>query len=147
MITPRNPIDRRARRLARGFTLIEAIVVIVIIGVLATLIAPRLIGRVGSAKIATTRANAAAVASALRLYHSDMGGFPDSGNILALAARPNSPEEKGPWIENPDQLKDAWGNSFHLVVPGQKNMDFDVVSYGADNKPGGSGDDADIIVP
>lgn len=141
----------RARRAQRAFTLVEAIVVIIIIGVLATLIAPRLIGRVGQAKRSTAESNAASLASALKTCMIDLGGrLPPGTSIDILYTRPGDAEAsawKGPYVDNPDQLKDPWGKKFIIVIPGQKNVDFDVVSYGADGKPGGQDDDADVIKP
>jgi general secretion pathway protein G len=134
-------------RAPSGFTLVEMIVVIIIIGVLATLIAPRLIGRVGTAKQSTAAANAAAIASAVKLYQADHGALPDAGNLAVLAARPTTPDAKGPYLDNPDMLKDPWGKPFILKVPGEKNFDFDVLSFGADGKAGGSGEDADVVKP
>jgi general secretion pathway protein G len=75
----------------------------------------------------------------------DYDGLPDSLN--ALLARPTDGKGHGPYIENADHLKDAWGNLFNLRVPPQKNADFDIVSYGADGRPGGTGDDEDIVKP
>lgn len=139
-----NMTHNQRRRHRRGFTLIEAIVVIVIIGVLAALIGPRLIGRVGSAKTSTAKSNAAAIASALKLYHADYGAFPDS--LQALAVKPSS-GGNGPYVENAEQLKDPWGRNYVLKIPGEKNADFDIISYGGDGKPGGDGENEDIIKP
>ena len=134
-------------RAVAGFTLIEMIVVVIIIAVLATAIGPALFKRIGGAKTGVTQNNASAVATAINLYQADTGSLPDPANLGVLAARPSSPDAKGPWLENPDMLKDAWGHMFVLVVPGKKNINFDVVSYGADGQPGGSGENEDIIKP
>ncbi len=131
----------------RTVPLVAATVMIFIAAGLAVLLfyKPRQVGLFGPTTGRETWSNAAAVASAIRLYHSDTGVYPS--DLSALAALPRSPEDQGPWIANPDLLKDKWGRQLRLIAPGQKNMDFDVVCYGADNKPGGSGEDADIIVP
>jgi general secretion pathway protein G len=134
-------------RAAAGFTLIEMIVVVIIIAVLATAIGPSLFKKVGQSKISVANNNAAAIATAVNLYQADEGALPESGNLGILCARPTSPSAKGPWLDNCDMLKDPWGRNFIIVVPGQKNVNFDIVSYGADGKPGGEGEDADIKKP
>jgi len=135
----------------RAFTLVEIIVVIVILGILATLIAPRILGRISQSKSAVAGSNAAVLASATKLFLADCGGrVPEGATIMALWEKPSGVEEgqwKGPYVDSVDQLKDPWGQLFILVVPGRKNIDFDVVSYGADKSPGGEGDDADITKP
>jgi general secretion pathway protein G len=141
----------RNKATRRAFTLVEIIVVIVILGVLATLIAPRLLNRIGQSKAAVAASNATVLANATRLMLADCGGrMPEGATILALWEKPGGLEEgqwKGPYVDSREQLKDPWGEMFILVVPGRKNIDFDIVSYGADKKPGGEGDDADIIKP
>lgn len=141
-----------ALRYARSaFTLVEMIVVIVIIAVLATLIGPRLFGRIGQSKASAAASNASAIASAVKLYAADFGSLPPT--IEALASKSTDGKGFGPYVENSDQLKDPWGVLFILRVPpqtkpsGATNSDFDIVSYGADKKPGGEGEDADIIKP
>lgn len=135
------------RRAARAFTLVEMIVVIIIIGVLLAMIGPRVLQRVGQSKQVAAQNNALAISSALKQYMLDNGVFPDPNNLGVLAAKPTSPDSKGPWLDNADALKDPWGRPYILVIPAQKNADFDVVSYGADGKPGGTGEDADVIKP
>jgi general secretion pathway protein G len=130
------------RKHRRGFTLIEAIVVIVIIGVLATVIGPPLYRNVFKSKAATAASNAKAIATQVKLYQIDYGALPESLSALMVKG-----DKGGPYLNNSDELKDPWGHEFVIRVPPQKNNDFDIVSYGADGRPGGSDDDADIVMP
>lgn len=140
---------KSARAVRRGFTMIEVIVMIVILGVLAAVIAPRLLQRIGGAKQATAASNASGLAALVHGMAADMGKMPDAGTSITILWE--SPGEntgwKGPYVSNPDQLKDPWGNLFVLVIPGHKNVDFDVVSYGFDGQPGGDGENEDIVKP
>jgi general secretion pathway protein G len=142
-----NRINRRSRA-RRAFTIIEVIVIVVILGVIAAVIAPRLLSRVGQSKQAVAASNAASLATAMKLYVADCG-MPESGaSINILVERPSNVDEsvwKGPYVDNADALKDPWGNLFILVIPGQVNADFDIVSYGKDGQAGGEGENADII--
>lgn len=147
-----NHSTRRSNRsLRRAFTLVEIIVVIVILGILATLIAPRILSRIGQSKHSVAESNAAVLANATKLFLADCGGkMPEGASIMALWEKPGGLDEgqwKGPYVDSSEQLKDPWGVNFVLVSPGKKNVDFDVVSYGADKNPGGTGDDADITKP
>jgi general secretion pathway protein G len=136
--------DRAGRR---AFTITEIIVVVVIIGVLAAIIAPRLMGRVGQSKQAVAASNAANLATAMRLFAHD-NYMPEPGtSIEILWNRPaDIPESdwKGPYVDSYEALKDPWGNLYVLVIPGEVNADFDIVSYGRDGQPGGTGEDSDI---
>lgn len=138
-----------SRRAWRGFTIIEVIVIVVILGVLAAFVAPRLLKRIGGAKQSTAASSAATLANQVVGMAADMGRFPDPGTpITILYENPGEGSKwDGPYVQNPDQLKDPWGNYFILIVPGSKNVDFDVVSYGADGQPGGEGENADIVKP
>jgi general secretion pathway protein G len=139
---------RRGER-RRGFTIIEVIVIVVILGVLAAVIAPRLFSRVGQSKQSVARSNAATLANAVRLYFSDHGK-PEAGATLSILwERPPGVEAESwePYVESPEALIDPWGNPFILVIPGQKNFDFDIVSYGKDGQPSGDGEDADVVAP
>jgi general secretion pathway protein G len=142
------PEERAPFRRRRAFTLMEAIVVIVIIGVLAAVVAPRLLGRIGQSRTATAKSNAAALASAMRSYQIDCG-LPESGaTIGVLYERPGGVEEgkwKGPYVDNVDDLKDPWGREYILRIPGEHNVDFDIVSFGKDGQPGGEDEDADVV--
>lgn len=146
-----NSDDTHRRAVRRGFTLIEAIVIVVILGVLAAVIAPRFLSRIGQSKQSVAAANAASLASSVDLYRADCGELRDTDTLDILWERPGHTEEgawQGPYVKNADALIDPWGNPYELIVPGRKNAaDFDIVSYGADGAPGGEGDDADITKP
>ena len=133
---------RRATRRSRkgGFTLLEVIVVVTIIALLATLVAPRLLRHVGGAKRRAALAEASTIAEQLNLYMLDQGwDRPPSDLELNELAQGDDP-----YLKEKD-LIDPWGNPYVLIVPGEYNIDFDVVSYGADGEPGGEGDAKDII--
>ena len=140
---------RTHRTYSRAFTIIEVIVIVVILGVLAAVIAPRLIGQIGNSKQKAAASNAAVLATSIKIMSTDIGRIPEPGTPITVLWE--SPGEgsgwKGPYVDNADQLKDPWGNLFVLVVPGQKNKDFDVVSYGGDGQPGGEGENEDVIKP
>lgn len=137
---------RVARGAVRGFTIIEVIVIVVILGVLAALIAPRILNRIGQSKQAVAKANAASLATQVRLYIAD-NGMPESGATLdILWSKPsNATQWKGPYVNNADELKDPWGNPFVLRIPGEVNAEFDIVSYGSDGQAGGEDEAADIV--
>lgn len=135
--------NRRRPIPVRAFTIIEIIVVVVIIGVLAAVIAPRLVGRVGQSKQAVASANASALANAVRLYMTDNDGKLPQGVSLEVLLMSGTHK----YMDNSEQFLDPWQRPFVLIVPGRKNADFDVVSYGADGKDGGENDDKDVIKP
>lgn len=132
----------------RGFTVMEVIVVVVIIGVLAAIIAPRLLGRVGQSRSAVAQSNASSLATAMKSYMFDCGAPEGGATVNILWERPGNVEEgkwKGPYVENVDALKDPWGREFQLRIPPEFNADFDIVSLGADGQPGGEGENADVV--
>lgn len=141
----------RNRRLARaGFTLVEAIVIIVILGIIAAVIAPRVFQNIGSAKSGVAASNAAALATSVNNLYADAGELREDWTIRALLETPSGMDEdeyNGPYVQNEEALLDPWGNEFELVIPGEKNTDFDIVSYGRDGAPGGEGEDKDIVKP
>jgi len=124
-------------------------VIIVILGVVAAVIAPRLIQRVGQSKQSVAASNAAALATAMKLFMTDHGSPSDGASIDVLWERPSDVDSADyqPYVDSADKLLDPWGNKFVLVIPGEKNYDFDIVSYGADGRPGGEGEDADVVKP
>jgi len=136
---------RIAQRAARGFTLIEVMVVIVILGVLAALVVPRVMNRPDEARVVAARQDIAAVMQALKLYRLDNQRYPSTEQGLqALVTRPTSGPAATNWKAYLDKLPtDPWGKPYQYLNPGVKG-EIDVFSLGADGQPGGSGVDADI---
>jgi general secretion pathway protein G len=135
------------RAAARGFTLIEIMVVVVIMGILAALVVPKLMGRTDDARILAAKQDIATVMQALKLYKLDNQRYPTTEQGLqALIAKPtNGPAANG-WKSGGyiDKLpKDPWGNPYQFLSPGVKG-EVDIFSLGADGQPGGTGNDADI---
>ena len=132
----------------RAFTLLEIIVVVMIIAVLATLVAPRLLGRVGSAKQTAAKAKAATIAKTVNLYVLDMGLSAEALDDFDLEVLLLHPEDgggpSGPYLERADDLIDPWGNNFEIIVPGDVNASFDIISFGEDGEQGGDEANADI---
>lgn len=141
--------NRRRTSSRRGFTLVEMIVVVVIIGVLATLIAPRFIGRVFQAKEGVAKSTIASLKTQVNLFTLDCRPVRPGDTLQELLwDRPSDVSEEawqGPYIEKLADLNDPWGNPYVLVIPGQLNIDFDIMSYGADGQIGGEDQDADIV--
>ncbi len=143
------PKKREAdRHRARGgFTLIEIMIVIVILGLLAAIVVPKLIGRTEEAKRTQTRVQVKNIEQALELFKLDNGFYPSTEQGLASLVRvPESGRvpknyRKGGYMDRVP--KDPWGNPFVYISPGQ-HREYDISSYGGDEVPGGEGEDADI---
>jgi len=142
---PRSP--RSKSWSAHGFTLIEVMVVIVILGVLAALVVPRVLSRPDEARAVAAKQDINVIGQALKLYRLDNQRFPTAEQgLAALVARPESAPIPSNWKPGGylERLpKDPWGNAYVYVNPGLHG-EIDVLSLGADGKPGGEGLDADI---
>jgi general secretion pathway protein G len=145
MIQGRASAAIRAVPNQRGFTLIEIMVVVVILGILAALVVPRVIGRTDEARAVAAKQDIAAIMQALKLYRLDNGRYPSAEQGLqALFAKPQTQPVPGNWKQYLDRLpKDPWGNVYQYLNPGLRG-EIDVFSLGADAQPGGGGADADI---
>lgn len=135
------------RTVQRGFTLIEIMVVVVILGVLAALVVPKLMGRTDEARIVAAKQDIATVMQALKLYKLDNQRYPTTEQGLqSLIVRPTAGPVANGWKTGGylDKLpKDPWGGAYQMLSPGIKG-EIDVFSLGADGQPGGAGNDADI---
>ncbi len=133
----------------RGFTLIELMVVIVILGILAGLIVPRIMSRPGEAKQMKAKIQIESLETALQLYKLDNGAYPTTEQGLQALVEPpetgNIPKnwKSGGYLEKGKVPKDPWGNDFIYLSPGV-NSEHDITSYGADGVPEGEGEDKDI---
>ncbi len=140
---------REGQERARGFTLLEVLVVIVVIAVLASLVAPNLFRNVDDARVAAAKAQIESLITALDTYRLDNGRYPSTAQGLAALRERPTVDPPANWREPylrkavPD---DPWGRPYVYVSPGRENPgSFDLLSYGADGRPGGSGADADIV--
>ena len=128
----------------RGFTLLELLVVIVIIGLLAGYVAPRYFSQVGKSEVQVAKAQIDAIEKALDQYRLDTRRLPTTEQGLSvLVTRPgNEPNWSGPYLKKMPP-NDPWGRPYVYRAPGEKG-DYEIFSYGRDGKPGGSGEDADL---
>lgn len=135
------------RRRAKGFTLVELIVVILIIAILAALVVPNLISRTGQAKRAKAASDISTLSGALQQFRLDYDRYPSAEEGLQALRTPpadNSGQTRSPYITK-DLPLDPWGNDYQYQWPGPLGDDsFSIVSYGSDRAPGGEGDAADI---
>lgn len=134
----------------KGFTLIEIMVVIIILGMLAGLVLPRILGQEDKAKIETTKVQIRSLEGALDAYKLDNGFYPETEQGLdALIRKPEAGRIPLKWREGgylkPARIpKDPWLKEYVYFSPGSESREYEIISYGADNEPGGEGNNADI---
>jgi general secretion pathway protein G len=142
-------LGNRMRRGGRGFTLIELMVVIVILGILAGLIIPRIMGRPDEARQTKARIMIEGIETAMKLYRLDNGFYPTTEQGLRALVEASTIQpvprnwREGGYLEKGKVPKDPWGNDFVYLCPGTQG-EFDLISYGADGQPGGEGKNKDI---
>ncbi|HYD82019.1 MAG TPA: type II secretion system major pseudopilin GspG [Paucimonas sp.] len=135
----------KARMTRGGFTLLELLVVIVIIGLLAAYVGPKYFAQLGKSEVTVARAQMEAFGKALDAFRLDVGRYPTTGEgLAALLAQPAGIAKwNGPYLKK-EVPPDPWGHAYIYRAPGSKG-DFEILSYGKDGQSGGSGDDADIV--
>lgn len=143
--TPQHKLPTRAA--ARGFTLIEIMVVVVILGIMGAMVVPKLMNRGRDAKITAARSDIATIMQSLKMYKMDNNRYPTTAQGLnALVTKPTSGPAANGWNSEgylSKLPKDPWGNPYQMLSPGAKG-EIDVFTLGEDGQPGGTGYDADI---
>ena len=142
--SPSRTVPEFPQEFSKGFTLIELIVVLVILGLLAGVVGPRLWNRVGQSKAQVAKLQIEQLGNALALFRFDVGHYPTSGQGLHVLVEDQGIQNwSGPYLEKNNVPKDTWGRDYQYRAPGE-NGDYDLWSFGADGMEGGDGDDADI---
>ena len=134
----------------KGFTLIEIMVVVIILGLLAGLVLPKILGREEEARVSSAKLQIKSLENALDGYKLDNGFYPTTDQGLdALIKKPETGRIPNKWRDGgylkPARIpKDPWGQDYHYYAPGNENREYEIISYGPDGEPGGDGKSADI---
>lgn len=136
---------QRQRQSGAGFTLLELLVVLAILGLLAAVVGPQVLRYLGSSKTQAAAVQSKNIVAALNLYKLDVGEFPkkEQGLQALMKAPPSAPLWNGPYLPDPGALVDPWRNPYQMKAPGDHG-EVDVYSLGSDNAPGGTGDAKDV---
>ncbi len=137
-------VNKKMRRMAvrRSFTLIEIMIVVVIIGMLAALVGPQIIGSLDKARVKTTQAQLMNLKDAVQSFYMDCSEYPAS--LDDLMTKTSNSKWEGPYLDAKNLPKDGWDNDFTYTCPGSDGQPFDIMSYGADKTQGGEGYNADL---
>jgi general secretion pathway protein G len=140
-----NRLERHNRRGERGFTLLEMLVVLAIMGLLAAIIAPQVLKYLGTSRTQAAKVQIQNIDASLQLFRLDVGRFPtqEEGLNALVAAPPTAPGWNGPYLQKSTALTDPWGTAYAYRVPG-KHSDVDVYTLGSDKAEGGTGEAADV---
>ncbi len=143
-------MKKKNSTLRGGFTLIEIMVVVIIIGLMATMLAPKILSRPDEARVTRAKTDMASISSALKLYRLDNGFYPSTDQgLIALIAEPTSEPipmawKPGGYIEGTEAPRDPWGRPYLYRSPAEGGGDFEIISLGADGLEGGTNFDTDI---
>jgi len=143
--TRQTPMTARPREGGEdGFSLVELLVVLAIIGMIATMVTPQVLGYLGRAKGDAAKVQTKNIARSVELYYLDAGSYPNSQQgLAALVSAPAGVNWQGPYVRDAKGLIDPWGRPYLYRSPGTGGTPFEVYSLGRDGQPGGTGEDAD----
>ena len=141
-------MKRKQKKKRNGFTMVELMAIIVIIGLLAAVVATNVISKIDKARVTATKASLKTLHAAVNQFKMDSGRFPDEeAGLLELVEQPSDVDnwEAGGYLETTEIPRDAWGNDFDYLRYPESGKPFVIISYGADGQEGGEGYDEDLL--